>query len=520
MRSSIWKEVLDLVWPVLRQEVLKKMTGNETLLALLFFLACILLINLILRHWLGNRDYEPGSFQSEFIKLLSGIIAFVVPVVLLYWQAEKRYPILTALFEQVIELTGLDAKVRVWVTIIILGVGLTAFERVGIYLVFSIFQRAVSFVPGREIWVEIVVLIEVIFYSVSTFMLPANIILIAEQAGEWNRPHPLLDQRMNYPRPDGVPVVIWNDITEGLARARQNGAVCDPYLHVAFKEYETRYYRCGTNMTGMRECVSSVGCLGAFQFAPETFATYAERYGVADRVDIWNPSDSAEVACYAMQPEGMNISLEMSEEEFVYSASHVPQVSGENYVWNADPKGMRRVYARALELHAKYDVEASLTEETMQGNNSLPTISNSLFEFGGRVDGLLWPAPAGSYVTFQYGVEMSNGWIHNGIDIVLSGFPPYKVVALADGKVRYWNGGDCNAGVIDLQTADGETFQYVHMELDPSKIFIPVTGAWVEVSQGQELGWILDRRTTCSDGPHLHIMRIGGGPLYEAEFTK
>ena len=287
---------------------------------------------------------------------------------------------------------------------------------------------------------------------------------------------------------------IWEVIETGVRNAQANEVACDPYLLYSLKVYETGDNFCDESWekeSRPNGCVSYAGALGMWQFMPETFLRNANRHNVEGTV--WNPAIAAEVACYFINDE-VNISLSQSRDVFKNEFSFV------GFVWNKDLGGAGVVYDRAIELR-----NSALSQP--QDETDYPK-------------GYVWPGPEDSFLWYKWGIQMWYGSFHNGIDVAMPGLKTFDVVAISTGVARYYDGGDCNMGVIHFKSIKNQEFYYVHMSTELSDIYIPTNGSWVPVLKGQKLGKIHGGDTSCSRGSHLHLMYTDGRYIGEEMFNR
>lgn len=495
-------DIWAILWPVFKQ-IWGFMGLDQKAISVGVFLLAWVVSGKILN--LLRPEYKKGAVLSEVVHILWGATTFLLPFVILGLWLSGEYPLLAEAISFVASKFSWQERLNSWWEIFLLAVFVVAIQRFLIHRISLWVQRVVNEIPlvGSLIVVIVLVLEGMLFFA-SGLSLPIVMIAVAKDRGV------LVPLAQDVPtiQPEGVALTrgVWEAIEEGVGRAQANGVSCNPYLILALKEYETGRNLCDASQEGSRSCVSSAGCLGMMQLNPETCQRNADRRGVT--CDVWDPATSVEVACYAMADE-MNINLGQTE------ATFINEFSSEGFVWNADPSGAKWVFNRAHKLQEI--AMASMPEVVQQDGSSgdAPQSTTSLT----RVPGYLWPGPTGSYVSYEWGASMSYG-THNGIDIILSGIPQFRVVAIADGRAKYWNGGACNAGIISLVIPGQDNFLYVHMSLDPEEIKIPTDGSWVEVQQGQVLGKIHNGTTTCSDGPHLHLMRSDGTYIEASEFER
>lgn len=487
-------DIWAIIWPVLKQ-VWGRMDLQEQAVTVGVFLLICFLATKILN--IFKPEYRRGAFFSEVINILWGTVTLLTPLFILGFWLSKEHPLLSEAFSFVAKEFSLEERMFSWLEIFLFATIFVALQRFLISKISLLLQRVFLNLPFGRVVIAFVLVAEGLLFLASAITLPMTIIVFAKEAEMIS----VAQAQPNIKPPEvDVSQEVWDAITTGVGRAQANGVACNPYLILAIKKYETGSSLCDASMSESRSCVSSAGCLGMMQFSPETCQRNANRRGVT--CDVWDPAQSVEVACYAIADE-MSFSLEQSREEFI------KEFSSEGFVWNADALGAGVVYDRAKAF--EQDALASIPE----------FVANPP-EFSGNhnSEGYIWPAPAGSYVSYAWGASMWYGKTHNGMDIILSGIPPFEVVAVSDGQARYWVGDSCDAGVITLQTNAGDPFHYVHMELDTGKIDIPTDGSWVDVRQGQVLGWILNGTTSCSDGPHLHLMSTDGTYIGAKEFQK
>lgn len=510
MESKIWA----ILWPALKflwEELFE--LEDQAILVVIFILSYMVTVRIINSF---KPQYKRGSFISEIVHVYVSVTIFLVPLVAVLFWLSKEYPLLEDVFSFISKEFDLQERGISWMKVFFIAVVFLAAQRLVISKLSLVLQKLLINFPLGEFLMAFVLVAEGLLYFASAVFMPMNMIVLAQEAEII-----LVEKNDETPKPPGVEISqeIWDAISTGVERAKVNGVNCNPYLMLSIKMYETWTNICTPEDEGLprpNKCASYAGALGIMQFLPETFQRNAKRHGVTG--SLWDPPIAVEVACY-FTVEEVNISLDQPIEEFI------EEFSSKDLVWNADPSGAETVYNRAKKFE-RWAEESQEPEEPEPEDppspspNPSPSPSPSPEPPPEKVDGYLWPAPKKSYVSFAWGVPMSYGSNHNGIDIVLLGFPPFKVVALADGKARYWNGGACNAGVIDLQLKNGETFQYVHMSLKKGEIEIPTNGSWVSVEQGQVLGWIHNGTTSCSDGPHLHLMRMNKTWIGAKEFIR
>ena len=502
--ASIFQEILDLVWPVLLQ-ILEKMDWKEITFNLSIYLIGIFALFFFLKKQRSEKTV--GNFFSEVYHLIVSLGIYLLPLVIVIKVAGDKYPILFEAISFAFEKSDLKETIFYWFRVFLLMVVIYGLQRMLIHWIVLKIEKAV-FNLWEPLVVFVVVAEAVMFMGTSVF-LPLNIIVFANQME--NRS---IVQSDATTRPVGVSEDLYSLLKIGVGKAQANGVACELPLLVSLKEYETSTVICSPEDEARarpNSCASYADALGTFQFLQETFDRNAVRYGVTG--SLWETEVAAEVACYFIAEE-VNLSLDQTEDEFA------DEFYSKGFIWNADPSGAREVYRRAIELR---NSSRQLIAEAQK--SSVDDQSQSAPPLELKSDGYIWPAPAGSFVTFEWGVPMWYGGTHNGMDVAKqdpSGvFSTFQAYAIRDGRVRYWNGGDCNAGVITFEDAKtGEQFEYVHMELDPARLNIPTTGEWVSVQQGDILGWVLNSGTTCSDGPHLHIMRADGSAISQSEFQR
>lgn len=483
-------DIWAILWPVIKQ-VWGFMSLEQKAVSVGIFFLTWMVSNWALNHF--KPVYKRGAVISEVLHFLWGAFTFLLPFLIVGWWLGNKYPLLGEAISFVANKFSWQDRAYSWMIIFFFAVVFVAIQRFVIHKVSMLLQRIFSELPGLgDLLTGLVLVVEAILFVASAVTLPLSMITLAGDRGVI---HPI-SQSVPTVRPSvSVSDEVWSAITTGVERAQANGVSCDPYLMLSIKEYETGTYLCDRSMMGSRNCVSSAGCLGMMQLNPETCQRNAARRGVT--CDVWDPARSVEVACYAINDE-MEFSLDQSKNEFVREFASV------GFVWNKDPQGASKVFDRAINLRA-----SAMEEVVKKQANPAPRKTT---------DGYIWPAPAESRVSYSWGAAMSYG-VHNGMDIILPGLSQFQVFAIEDGKARYWIGDSCDAGVIDLNVG-GEIFQYVHMSLISSEIEIPTDGSWVDVSQGQVLGWVHEGRTSCSDGTHLHLMRNNGGYIGEEEFQR
>lgn len=487
------EKILGIIWPII-QEIFKAFSLEEYLKIIGIYILTFIVLRLLVDGLKPTKII--GNFFSEVLDIFLEISVFLIPLATIIKVIEKDFPMLTQLVSFLLDKSGFADTLLFWFKILILICVVYAFQKVVIHFLSITLQRFFRDLPFSQVVLPSIRVAEGILFMMTTIMLPFWFLYFANQLEE--KPV-VLSSALG--KPEGVIDEVWGYIEEGRARAQENGVSCDPYLGYSLKEYETGNNICtekDANLARPNQCASYAGALGMCQFLPETYARNAARHGVTE--SLWNPSAAFEVMCYFVADE-VNISLDQTKEEFVN------EFSTKGFIWNADPAGAAKVYDRAIELRAS---AGKVIEEEIENP---PTEYPS-------VNGYLWPGPEGSYLWYQWGIPMWYGHIHNGIDIAMNGLPAFKAVALADGEASYRDGGDCNAGIITLRTNSGEVFLYVHMTWDTSRIFIPTNGEWVNVQQGQPLGWIHNGNTTCSIGSHLHLMRSSGAYIGQEEFKR
>lgn len=486
------EQLWPIIWPVIKQ-VWNSMSDRDVAIAVSIYLLCWLLISSLLKSIAPTK--VRGNFFSEALYLVIDIVSFLLPWYVVYIVLRETFPLLGELISFLIDARGLRETLLVWGKVIVVNVVIFGLSRWAIYRLSLLVQRIVVELPLKDLLVGIVLVCEGIMFMVTTLLLPLFTLSLAKEVGVYSPP---LAKSTPLGKPEEVNTTVWSYVEAGVKRARANGVACDPYLNLALKEYET-----GSNVCTQEDestprpnsCASYAGALGMFQFLPGTFERNAQRHGVTG--SLWNPEVASEVACYFIQDE-VNISLEQSREVFIEEFSSV------GFVWNMDPLGAGKVYDRAIALRDS-------AVDSIEGENQTPPQEY-------ESNGYLWPGPLDAVVSFEWGVPMWYGSNHNGLDFYSGS--PFIAKAIENGMARYWDGGDCNAGVITLVTDEGEEFHYVHMELNPELIVLPTTGDWVPVVRGQNLGWILDGTTSCSNVPHLHLMRSDGAFLSQGDFSK
>lgn len=124
---------------------------------------------------------------------------------------------------------------------------------------------------------------------------------------------------------------------------------------------------------------------------------------------------------------------------------------------------------------------------------------------------LAWPAPASTWIQFQYGKD------HNGVDIDAPEFKPFTVTSASEGRVTYAQYMDeCNMGVVKVKWTKELEILYVH--LDPQTLNVAIGQ---EVKIGQVIGEVYNGTSTCSNGPHLHFMvEKNGIPINPEDFLE
>lgn len=501
MVADLWA----IAWPILK-EVLKKVSQEDFIIAIILYVAILIFSRKLLKRIFPFR--AKGNPFTEAWSLIVDVITVVGPLVGPYYFLVSKFPILEGIVEFVLDTDGIVETLIVWGKILLVTSVFFGISRWLIHKVSVLIQRQLQ---GHFFPLSLVRVAEGMGFVLTAMLVPffaASLLRSGQEVSGVSQGDPSS-------KPPSVIKEVWDYIEEGVGRAQSNGVACSPYLIYSLKLYETSINICtelDEDTPRPNKCASYAGAVGMMQFLPETFERNAKRHSV--KGSPWNPTDAVEVACYFIAEE-VKISLEQTEEEFV------EEFSSKGLVWNMDPDGAAVVYKRALKFRKWALEDASDPKQPVPEPKPTPKPDPKPDPKTPpqKVDGYLWPAPKKSYVSFAWGAQMSYG-VHNGLDIVLAGFPPFKVVALADGKARYWDGGSCNAGVINFQVKGGETFQYVHMSLQKDEIFIPTNGTWVSVKQGDELGWIHNGTTSCSDGPHLHLMRISGAWIGVKEFIR
>lgn len=501
MVNDIWA----IAWPILKA-IIEKMPPEDIFLAILIYIAIVSISRGFLKKIFPIKT--KGNPFSEAWGLIVDVITLVGPLAGSYYFLVEKFPQLEEVVEFILDTEGIEETVIVWGKILLVTSVAFGLARWLIYRISVLFQRQFE---GHIIPLTLIRVAEGLGFTLTVMWVPffAFSLLLSGEEINVATGDPLA-------KPPNVIEEVWTHVESGVSKARNNGTDCSPYLIYSLKLYETSVNICtelNEDNPRPNKCASYAGAVGMMQFLPETFERNAKRHGIDG--SPWNPTDAVEVACYFIAEE-VKISLDQSEEEFVQ------EFSSKGLIWNADPIGAALVYNRALKFRRWAQEEIQDPENPNPEPEPAPKPKPEPEPEPNpppKVDGYLWPAPKKSFVTFAWGAQMSYG-VHNGIDIVLSGFPPFKVVALADGKARYWDGGGCNAGVIDLRLKNGETFQYVHMSWKGSEIYIPTNGTWVSVKQGETLGWIHNGTTSCSDGPHLHLMRMSGAWIGVKEFIR
>lgn len=483
-------KILGIVWPIV-VEISKALSLEEYFKIIAIYLLAFMILSFLINIFKPTKVV--GSFLNEFIYILLDIFSFILPLIPVVKYLKQEFPIITQVVSFLLEKHGIADTLRFWFGVLILVCVIYALQKAVIHFVSILLQRFFKDLPLPSLTVSSVRVLEGMLYMVTITMLPFAFLIFANKLEE----KPIV---LSLPlvMPDGVIPEVWDYVVKGVSRAQENGVSSSPYLLYSLKEYETGDNICTEAESFLprpNQCASYAGALGIIQFLPETYFRNASRHGVTD--SLWNPSAAFEVASYFTSEE-VNISLDQSRGEFV------EEFSSKGLVWNMDPSGAGKVYDRAIVLR----------------DSAMKKIGEEIVDpIHPPVQGYLWPAPAGSFVTYTWGVPMFYGTNHNGIDIVLPGYPAFNVVAISDGQARYWDGGDCNFGVITLRTSSGESFHYVHMERN-SGINIPTTGEWVKVAQGQVLGTVHEGTTTCSTGSHLHLMLVSGSYIGEEEFQR
>ncbi len=511
-----------IVWPILKT-IFEMLGVWDIFESLTIYLVSMMFVTLFVK-WILPKE-KKGSFTREAIHILADMFIAVSPLLAVYFWLKEKFPLVAQLASYILELTKIDDLMVIIGKVILLCIVTFALSRWFIHKVAIILKREVLNWPIiGNILIAVINVAEGFLFAMTLFVLPFWIISLFKQVD----PYPIVVQADPVVQPIGISNNTWDYISIGVRNAQANGVACDANLLLALKEYETGANMCTLEQESLprpNQCASYAGALGCFQFLPETFARNAARYNVQG--SLWEPEVAAEVACYFIADE-VKISLTQSQEEFASEFASV------GLIWNADPSGAVRIYERAKELKdsVKEEVEKQIAEkikeekekeekeEKEKDNDKDKDEYEDEDEEYASVEGYLWPAPGGSFLWYAWGTSMWYGNLHNGIDIAMNGLPAFKVVAIADGQARYWDGGSCNAGIITLRTNSGEEFLYVHMEWDTSKIDIPTDGSWVKVSQGQSLGRILNGNTTCSIGNHLHLMRSDKSYIGEEEFSK
>lgn len=487
-----FEELWPIIWPILTQ-VWNSMSNRDVAIAVSLYLICWFVISSFLKRIAPTK--VRGSIFSEALYLIIDIVSFSIPWYIVYLVLRKTFPMLGELISFLLDMRGLGETSLVWGKVLLVSVVFFGISRWAIYKLSLLIQRFAIELPLSDMLISIVRVCEGLMLMVTVILLPLFTLTLAKEVGVYDPP---LAKATPLGKPEEVNTTVWSYVEAGVKRARANGIACDPYLNLALKEYETGNNVCtleDESLPRPNSCASYAGALGMFQFMPETFERNAQRYGVTG--SMWNPEIASEVACYFIHDE-VNISLEQSRGVFV------GEFSSKGFVWNRDPSGAGKVYDRAIALRDS-------AMDSMKWRSLTPPQ-----EYESK--GYLWPASSDAYVSFEWGVPMWYGSNHNGLDFY-SGYP-FVAKAIGNGMARYWDGGDCNAGVITLVTDEGEKFHYVHMELDPELILLSTTGEWVPVVRGQDLGWILDGTTSCSNGPHLHLMHGDGSFMSQGWFEK
>lgn len=479
-------KIWSIIWPILRS-IFNTLGFWEYIEAFLLYIVLYLVLKSLVKSFLPKK--QRGSFIGEGIFLFIDIALVISPLVGIYFWFKTRVPLLVQLISYILGLTELIDLANILLRVFLVCMIAFGIARWLIYTVSLLLQRVAIDFPLGEVFVVVIRMVEGVFFMLTVLWLPFFGLSLFKQVD----PYPVLIYSPII-MPEEANERVWEYIEEGVYNAQQNGVDCDPYLLYSLKEYETGSHMCSLThqyLPRPNSCASYAGALGMWQFIPETFTRNANRYNVEG--NLWEPQIASEVACYFINDE-VKMSLAQPRDVFIN------QFAINGLVWNRDPDGAGRVYDRAHALR----------------KSSISTFVRPNIEY----QGYIWPAPNDSFLWYEWGVTMWYGTPHNGIDIAMEGLPAFSVYALSDGKASYNDGGDCNAGVITLKTNSGETFLYVHMELDLNKIYIPTNGTFVSVQKGEILGWILDGDTTCSRGNHLHLMRADGSYISALEFEK
>jgi hypothetical protein len=487
------QKIVDLwaiIWPILKQVFEAMHLGEKVILFFVYFLLYIGLVQILIT--LIPRENK-GRFLDRIIFPLIRIYLLFIPLIVVYNIFKEEHPILAELVSFIANFLNLDDLIKVVISSVVIVVVLYAIGSFFWHLVSLAFQWFFGGIPVLgPILERLIIGMEVLAIMATVMVAPVYGISHFQE----NDPYPII---LTDPIviPPGVDEKVWGVIETGVRKAQANGTECSAYLLYSLKIYETGKHFCDESWESEsrpNSCASSAGALGMWQFLPETFQRNAKRHNIEG--SLWNPEIAAEVACYFIDDE-VKISLQQSRDVFIEEFASI------GFVWNMDPIGAGVVYDRALELR-----KSAIENEKDNPPPSFPS-------------GYIWPGPEGSFLWYEWGVPMWYGSYHNGIDIAMPGLPVFEVYAIANGKARYYYPDDCNKGIIALQVSKTlETYLYVHMETERSKIFIPTDGQWYPVFQGQTLGLIYNGNTTCSIGNHLHFMRADGGYIDESLFKK
>ena len=476
-----------IIWPIVKS-IFKLLGVWDRLEVLLIYTIIYILASVILKEVLPKK--RRGEVFSEALHLFVDVFIIIIPFIGLYYWLKEKIPLVVQLGSYILSLTKVDELVATVLKVFLVCIIAFGIARWVITLCSLALQKfAIELPYVGDIAVPLIRVVESIFFVLTVLWLPFFGLSLYKQVD----PYPVVIYDVII-RPPEANEQVWEYIEEGISNAQENGMDCNPYLLYSLKVYETGSTVC-TPIWSLRprpnECASYAGALGMWQFLPETFQRNADRYGV--KGNLWKPAVAAEVACYFINDE-VQISLSQTRESFINNFAY------DGLIWNRDPAGAGVVYDRAIKLR-----------DSALENYKPPELEPTEY---------IWPAPSNAFVWYQWGVDMWYGQAHNGIDIAISGLPAFQVHALANGQARYWDGGDCNAGVITLRTSQGDEFHYVHMERNSSKIFIPTDGGWHNVTQGQALGFIHNGNTTCSVGSHLHLMFSDGSYISGEMFPK
>jgi hypothetical protein len=484
------EKIIDLwaiIWPIIKS-IFKVLGIWDILEIMLIYIVVYILVSKILKGILPRK--HRGNMFMEALHLFVDVFIIISPFIGVYHWLKGKIPLVVQLASYVVRLTELDELVNTIMKVFLVCMIAFGVARGIINLVSLILQKFAIELPYiGDVIVALIRVAESMFFVLTVLWLPFFGLSFFKQVD----PYPVIIYDAII-RPPEANEEIWRNIEEGVQKAHENGVECDPYLLYSLKIYETGNNICTQiyeYLPRPNECVSIAGCLGDMQFDPETYWRNATRYNVED--SLWEPPVAVEVGCYFINDE-VKISLAQTRNVFIRNFAY------DGLIWNRDPAGAGEVYDRAI----------ALRKEAFE-NSEPPKVTSGEY---------LWPAPKDAFVWYPWGVDMWYGKSHNGIDIAMSGLPAFKVHALDNGNARYWDGGSCNAGVITLQTSQGDEFHYVHMEWDTSKIAIPTDGEWHSVKKGQTLGWILDGDTSCSRGNHLHLMFKDGRYISGEMFQK